>query len=197
MGASCCVVKVENSECQKLTSAKSNVAIVIPDKVTEELASPLTPVKFLSDQETLAGSSPGQERGTNSPNEPKLPFLNGLELETKNYPQSTDGTTEHKPKGLDDSSYSLDVDEALIRIQFDCIDADRDGKISTADLLRGLSLVHDELDQDEGSKQRLNSHLEELILSYSPTRRGYWTIEDFARFMHDSATTKTQKKGSL
>ena len=93
-------------------------------------------------------------------------------------------------KGLDDSSYEIDIDACTLRVLFDCIDQDNDGKISTIDLMDSIAQVNSKLMSTEASARELHIFLEKLVSQYS--QQEVWTLEEFTKFMHDSAVLGKQ-----
>ena len=96
--------------------------------------------------------------------------------------------SDHSVKGLDDSSYEIDTDHAKLSVLFDCIDADSDGKISTNDMLLCMAAVDSDMVSSEAELDQLHLKLKELVVQYSSNDKGFWTRDEFVRFMRDCAT---------
>ena len=102
---------------------------------------------------------------------------------------------------LDDSSSSsleIDTDDVKLRILFDCLDQNKDGKISTTDLINHICEVSPRLSQGstDAVEEELREFVSQLVNEYSPQKDGLWSLREFSNFMNDSAILAHSKSST-
>lgn len=94
-----------------------------------------------------------------------------------------------------DETPQIDTDKIQLRILFDCIDLDRDGRVSTEELIERAFRGNQKLFQSAGDFSSVEDLLRQKLEGYSADA-DRWTLKDFTRFMHEAALLE-QRRTSL